>query len=327
MPEKEPQITVIGGGASSHRILSGLREQTNNLNAIVNMADDGGSSGVLREEFGVLPPGDVRQCLVALSDTYEARKTKFNSRHSFGPNQGHAWGNLFLSRIEVSTDSFSEAVDRASGFLEIRGKVIPATLDNVQLVEGSGIVGETNFGRTQLPRHAMPELKLEPLARLNPDAETAIREADLIVIAPGNLYQSIAPTLLVEGIGKALTDSDAPVAYVSNLVNKPNHTFEYAVHDYASELERFAGRAVLDYVLYNTDQPSKKLLEAYALENELPVTVDHSALGRATYKSIGGKFLSHSEELQDKHDVIPRSFIRHDEAAIATALMQLVSQE
>lgn len=326
----EPEIAVIGGGTGSFALLSELKHHTPNISAIINMADDGGSTGELRDELGVLPPGDVRQSLVALSnlDT-DGLRAQFNYRFPCGAFKGHAWGNMFLSGIEARTGSFSEAVTVASEMLNIRGRVIPSTLNNVQLVaeiDGQKVVGETNIGNTAINKDTAPTLALEPDATLNPEAEQALEEADLIVVAPGNLYQSLAPTLVLNGMGDTLRASLAPVAYVSNLVNKPLHTAEFAVHEYASEIERFAGSAVLDYVLYNSDEPSEDLLQKYALDGEYPVKIDQVELDNAHYEAIGGNFLSHALHVPSAHDKIERSFIRHDGVSVAAVLAKLAEQ-
>lgn len=330
MPEKEPQITVIGGGTGSFALLSELKHHTNNLNAVINMADDGGSTGGLRDELGVLPPGDVRQALTALSNDSEDLREQFNYRFESGKLEGHSWGNLFLSGIEARTGSFSEAVRVASELLNIQGRVIPSTLDNVQLVasvDGQTIVGESKVGDVEFTKGANPVMSLEPPAAINPEAKDALQTSDLIVIAPGNLYQSLAPNLVVQGMGRVLAEAQAPVAYVGNLVNKPLHTAEFAIHDYASEIERFAGCTVLDYVLYNTDEPTPELLERYALDGEHPVRVDRQALDDAAYEAIGGNFLSYSHGEQNKNDALKRSFIRHDGASIAAKLIELANKE
>lgn len=325
MHERDPQITVIGGGTGSFALLSELKNYTNDINALVNMADDGGSTGDLRDELGVLPPGDVRQCLSALCESDELRD-QFNYRFERGKLKGHSWGNLFLAGIEERSGSFSQAVSVASEILNIKGAVIPSTLDDVHLameLNGQKIVGESKIGDTYIKKGSQPELSLEPIASLNPEAEQAIESADLIVLAPGDLYRSIVPTLLVDGMGKALRRASAPVAYVSNLVNKPNHTAEFTVGDYADEIERFTGRAVLDYVLYNTDEPSAELLDKYALDGEYPVIVDREQLENASYEAVGGDFLSYSHGQQNPHDKLKRSFIRHDGVSVTASLVQL----
>ncbi len=323
----QPKIVVIGGGTGSFTLLSELKNHTNNLTALVNMADDGGSTGILRDELGVLPPGDVRQCLVALSNRPELRAL-FNFRFSDGTFGGHSFGNLFLSAAEQQAGSFAKAVRLSSKILNITGRVVPITLDDCQLVlttPAGKINGEfaiSEYDITALGGH--PNLSLIPLARLNPKAKLAIEQADLLVIAPGSLYGSLAPALLVDGVSRALKRAKAPKVFVCNLVNKAGQTDNFAVHDYVREIERFAGTGVIDYVLYNTDQPDERLLQKYSLEGEFPVKINAAKLASTGFKALGGKFLARGEIKRDSADkFIKRSLIRHDAVAITRALLKL----
>lgn len=329
IPEKGPQIVVIGGGTGSFTLLRALKAHTPHVTALVNMADDGGSTGVLRDEFGVLPPGDVRQCLVALSQSSESLRELFNFRFPKGSTfAGHSFGNLFLSAVEMQTRNFGDAVGLASEVLNIIGRVVPMTLKECrlamrigdQLVKGQHAVDMAKFSG----RESQPEFWLEPAVAANPVALEALEEADLIVIAPGNLYASLIPALLVGGVKQALAKTDAPVVYVCNLVNKPSQTKGFAVHDYVDELERFISKGSVDMVLYNIDRPSQLVLKKYALEGEYPVSVDDGALIRAAYRSVGGNFLSGKHSKPNAHDtLLRRSLIRHDGEAIARELMKL----
>lgn len=322
----EPKIVVIGGGTGSFTLLQELKKLTSNITALVNMADDGGSTGILRDELGVLPPGDVRQCLVALSDASQELRNLFDFRFGEGTLAGHSFGNLFLSATEKMTDNFEDAVRLAGEVLRIRGEVIPITLTNSQLVmttDGKKIVGEYKI--SLCPLSERPKLALEPRSIINPAARARILAADLVVIAPGNLYGSLAPALLVDGVAEALTATRGKVAFVCNLVNKQHQTTNFVVNDYAGEVERFTHPGVLDYVFYNTDRPSDLLIEQYALEEEYPVEIDEEKLKQASYKAIGGAFLFHGEQERDTKDTrIKRSFIRHDAKAIAHALGDLI---
>ena len=272
----DPKIVVIGGGTGSFTLLTGLKEYTSAITALVNMADDGGSTGLLRDELGVLPPGDVRQCLVALSDAPMLRDL-FNYRFDEGSLKGHAFGNLFLTALEKMTGDFAEGVKVASKVLNVSGNVEPITLTNVKLMaetESHGqIRGEFSIGETDLSGER-PRMWLEPKAVINPRAKSAIRDADIVVISPGNLYGSLAPALIVPEVGEALAESSAFKVYVCNLVTKPGQTENYSVGDFADEIERLAGRPFLDAVVFNTRQPSRKLLEKYAGAGELAVEFD-----------------------------------------------------
>lgn len=319
------KVVVIGGGTGSFMLLSGLKEYVRNITALVNMADDGGSTGVLRDELGVLPAGDVRQCLVALSNTPRVRDL-FNYRFSDGTFSGHAFGNLFMAALEKMTGNFHEAVDLASEILNITGKVVPMTLDNISLCLDDGETetkGEFEIAHRKFA-NKQPKLWLEPKAKLNLDAKKALEKADIVVVAPGNLYGSLAPALLVEGVGELLATIKAKVVYVSNLVTKPGQTDGFGVTDFANELERIAGTKFLDTVIYNTSKPSKELLKSYAEEGEFGVEVDESLLRSAHYSTAGANLLGDIFKPTAKKDFIKRTLIRHNPDAVARQVMKLV---
>lgn len=324
-------IVVIGGGTGSFALLQGLKAYTSHVTALVNMADDGGSTGVLRDELGVLPPGDARQCLVALSQSPKVREL-FNYRFNKGSLQGHAFGNLFLTALEKLTGNFAEAVETASDVLRVRGRVIPATLDNVRLkiswpdrqmsLHGEGIIDTEHFQHD--PRHAV--LSLEPMARANPAALRAIAHADIVAIAPGDIYTSLGPIFLAQGYKEALATTKAKVVYVSNLVTKKGQTDGFTAETHAAEIERFIGAPVLDVLLYNNSNPSSDLLARYAKEGEFWVKADLTSLSQKHYRAVGGSFLSQAvDDVPSKGDKLAahRTFIRHDGDKVARALMKL----
>jgi uncharacterized cofD-like protein len=326
-PTHGPRIVVIGGGTGSFSVLSGLRNYTRNITAIVNMSDDGGSTGVLRDELGVLPPGDIRQCLVALSESDQIMRDLFNYRFEEGTFEGHSFGNLFLTALEKTTGNFAEAVRTAGQVLNIAGRVVPVTLTNSKLVlkrsDGSTLIGQHAIeGETLDQRH--PELSLAPTPHLNPEASAAITEADLIVIAPGNLYASLAPALVVPGLGQILASAPGRKIYVSNLVTKPGQTDGFEVHDFAAEIERFIGSPALDYVIYNTDKPDKELLDKYARAGEYAVEIDEAKLKKRHYRALGGNLVSGAiPKLKPAESLIPRTLIRHDGDKVARIIMQV----
>jgi len=321
-------IVVIGGGTGSFGLLSRLKDYTTNITALVNMVDDGGSTGVLRDELGVLPPGDVRQCLVALSSSPSVRDL-FNYRFDDGPMGGHAFGNLFLSALEKMTGSFAEAVETASEVLNIVGHVYPMTLDNIKLVarlaDGREICGEDNIGNTAFGKGNRPELSLDPVAKINPKARQAILEADLIVIAPGNLYRSLGPALIVNGVSESLKETSAKKVYVCNLVTKYGQTDDFMVDDFASEIERFMG-VPLDYVLYNNYRPGNDLIKKYALKNEFLVEWDEEKLSKKHYKASGRRMIADKIwRNPNKNDPLKstRSLIRHNFDRVSRELMRI----
>lgn len=333
MDRVDAKIVVIGGGTGSFMLLKQLKYYTKHITALVNMADDGGSTGVLRDELGVLPPGDVRQCLVALSSTPKLRDL-FNYRFEEGTFEGHAFGNMFLSALEKVTGSFSEAVETASEVLNVEGRVLPVTLDDVRLkmewpgesvvLHGERVIDADHFHSD--PRTAT--LSLVPEAKANPLAVEAIKEADIVVIAPGDLYTSLGPLLVIEEIRNALGSTDATIIYVANLVTKKGQTDGFTVSDHAAEIERFAGGAVLDYVLYNQQVPSSELAEKYReTEGAFAVKADAEKMATMHYTAVGGNFLGAiaGSHTNDKHPVT-RSYIRHDSESVATALMEVYEE-
>ena len=322
------KIALIGGGTGSFTLLSALKDHTSQIAALVNMADDGGSTGILRDELGALPPGDIRQCLVALSDSPELRDL-FNYRFDEGSLKGHAFGNLLLTALEKMKGNFSEGVELASRLLNITGVVEPITSTNVTLAmkNEAGEVTKGEFAISDMDFHGeRPEFWLEPEAEASPRALVAIEQADMVIIAPGSLYGSLAPALIVPGIGEALKKSKALKVYVCNLVTKPGQTDGFTVTDYANEIERLAGGPFLDAVLFNTEEPSEALLKKYAKSGELSVAYDRAILKKAPYVAAGAELLSGSIwKNTNPSDPISasRTLIRHDSKAVATALMEL----
>ncbi|MCL2280848.1 YvcK family protein [Candidatus Saccharibacteria bacterium] len=321
------KIVVIGGGTGSFVVLSGLKNYTTNLTALVSMADDGGSTGALRDELGVLPPGDVRQCLVALSHSPRVRDL-FNYRFEEGSFAGHSFGNLFLAATERMTGNFRAGVALASEILNVTGRVEPITTNQVTLLLDDGeqvLRGEDTVDNGQFaPR---PRIWLEPIPEVNPAAIVAIEQADVVVLAPGSLYESLGTILITPGVSKALANTSAKVVYVCNLVNKLGQTDDFFVHDYASELERIAGQTFIDYVIYNTNEPSDRLLELYATEGGRPVQVDIKTLKTAHYRAKGANLLA-DQVWQNPGGKVDRkakqrTLIRHDPDAVARIIMKI----
>ena len=327
------KIAVLGGGTGSFMVLSALKKYTKQLVAIVNMVDDGGSTGALRDEFGTLPPGDVRQCLVALSDSPKVRDL-FNYRFDSGPMDGHSFGNILLTALEKMTGNFSEAVETASEILRIDGMVIPATLDNIRLKmewpEASTIIdGEREIDAKYFkfdPRRA--NLSLVPSASANPIALRAIEQADMVVVAPGDLYTSAGPLLIIDGIAEALQKTKAICVYACNLVTKKGQTTNFTVSDHVNELERFAGAHFIDYVLYNQQVPNKAMLNRYKKEKAYLVKVDKKVISKAGYRAVGCNLLGEIAK-PNKAEKLPvtRQLIRHDGNALAKALLSVFYDE
>lgn len=331
--KNEVKIAVIGGGTGSFTMLSALKNYTSQIAAIVSMADDGGSTGILRDELGTLPPGDVRQCLVALSDSPKVRSL-FEYRFDTGTFSGHSFGNVLLTALEKITGDFNQAVETASEILRIRGTVMPATLDNVRLkmewedkslvLHGERVIDAEFFKED--PRKAQLSLTPSPVA--NPMAIAAIEQADIVVVAPGDLYTSLGPLLVIDGIGEALASTNAKVIYVANLVSKAGQTDNFTVSEHAAEIERFAGRQILDYVLYNHQVPTEYVAKRYEEEGGFVTTVDTDVLNTQHYKAVGGDFLGEMATANDADTLIgKRSLIRHDSKAVAKLILDVYEND
>lgn len=326
------KVVTIGGGTGSFMLLSGLRDYPIKLSAIVSMADNGGSSGVHRDELGVLPPGDVRQCLVALSDSPEIMRQLMNYRFNEGGLDGHSFGNIFLSALEKVTGDFVSAVREASDILDVKGSVIPVTSTDTHLYallkNGKTLKGENAINTNlNLEKVGIEHIYLEPQAIANPEAVKKILGADLIIIGPGNHYCSIVPNLLVKGIPEALRKTRAKIVYNCNLVNKWGHTNNFSLDDYVDAIHALIGKPVIDYVTYNVRQPGKKLLERYQKqESGSIVSFDIGARKKRRYKIVQGDLLSTKIYAAKPGDKIAatRSLIRHDSKKLGKMLMMLL---
>lgn len=318
------KIVTIGGGTGSFVLLSGLKNYPVDLTAIVSMADDGGSTGILRDELGVLPPGDVRQCLVALSESSQMMRDLFNYRYNNGGLGGHNFGNIFLSTLEKITGSLNQGIKEAGRVLRIRGKVVPVTLTKVRLEatlrNGKKIIGQSRIFKEDLT--GLKKLELRPKAVINPAAIKAIREADKIIITPGALYSSIIPNFLVKGFIKEVARAKAKKIYVCNLMTKIGHTDNFTVLDFLAKIESYLGKGVIKYVIYNKAKPESRLLRKYASEGEL-VSSRGLVRARPGIKFIGRNIISHKFPQQKKGDLIRRTLIRHDSDKIAKIIFNL----
>ncbi len=325
--EGGPNIVLLGGGTGSFTLLQGLKKLTSNVTAIVSMSDDGGSTGVLRDELGVLPPGDVRQCLVALSNIPEVRDL-FGYRFAHGRLKGQSLGNIILSGLELQYDNFEEAIRIAGELLDVTGRVVPVTLHKHTLMLRDGL--RTVRGQHRVDLHYLrgitPRLWLSPAAAINPAAEAAILAADLVVIAPGSLYGSLVPLCLVEGVPAALRRTRAQLACVVNLVNKVEQTNNWHVADYVHCLEAYLGLGAIDVVLYNTQPITDKLLKKYAAEGEYPVRTDRDGFAGLHARTIGSRLVSRDIAAQDPADTaVRRTLIRHDADRVCAELKKLLT--
>lgn len=284
---RRPKIVVLGGGTGTYVVLSGLRDFPVDLTAVVSMADSGGSSGRLRDEFGILPPGDVRRALLALSalplEKVNLRQL-FDYRFSNGNGlAGHSFGNLFLTALTHITGREDLAIEEAAKILDVHGQVLPVTLDHAhlgaRLEDGTIIKGETNIDiRRVRPELRILDVFLDPPAKVFPAAARAILVADLIVLGPGDLYTSLVPNLLVEGVNQAIAKSAGKLVYVCNLMTKHGETDGFTAGDYVLEVKRYLGGAnkKLTRVLVNNqiDKIPQTLLRRYRQEKSFPVKID-----------------------------------------------------
>jgi len=266
------RIIILGGGTGSYNVLRGLKHFDIELTAVVSMMDSGGSTGRLRDEFGFLPPGDVRRCLLALSQDTGMLRKLFEYRFSKGVGlNGHNLGNLFLTALRDITGKEEKSIKAASELLNIKGRVLPVTTTNSQLSaileNGQVVVGETNI---DIPRHdpqlRIKKLLLVPKPKAYKETIQAILEADKIVLGPGDLYTSVIPNLLVTGIAQAIKKSKAKKIYVCNIMTKHGETNGFKASDFVSEVEKYLGKGVLDYVICNDKRPSKQLILEYEKE-------------------------------------------------------------
>lgn len=319
------KVVVIGGGTGNFTVLSGLKHYNVDLSAIVSMADDGGSTGILRDELGVLPPGDVRQCLVALSNSSRLMRSLMNYRFENGGLGGHSFGNLLLSSLEKVTGSFEKAIEEAGKILSIKGKVIPVTTHQARLKmvleNGTLLEGEGQIYTSKEIEKGYKNIYLEPFPKVNDRAVDEIMNADLVVLGPGGLYTSLVPILLVEGISKALRETKAKKVFVVNLMNRKGQTGNLKLSDYLLEMQRFAGKDIFDFVLINNRAPPEQLIKLYELEANL---VENNLV--SDKRIILADLLSDETAEYSQSDVLAkhRAFIRHDSEKLARELMNLV---
>lgn len=316
------KIVVVGGGTGNFSVLRGLKNYPVDLSAIVSMADDGGSTGILRDELGVLPPGDVRQCLVALSNSSNMMRSLMNYRFENGGLEGHSFGNLLLSALEKVTGSFEKAVEEMGKILFINGKVIPVTTHEVRLKmllnNRKLLEGERAIYLSQEIDQGYKSVYLEPIAQCNPHATQEIANADLIVLGPGGLHTSLIPNLLVEGIADALRHSHAKKVFVVNLMNRKGQTTGFKVSHYLNELTHFIGEDIFDFILVNAQEPDPELVALYAEEGEI---VENDL---KESRIVLAPLLGEPKATQHK-DPLKRNLIRHDPKKLAHALMEIVN--
>ncbi len=319
---RNPRVVAFGGGTGLSTILRGLKKYTSRLTAVVTVGDDGGSSGVLREDLGILPPGDIRNCILALADDENVMQSLFNYRFDKGGLKGHSFGNLFLAAMDGISADFYDAVKRTSDVLQISGRVLPVTLDDMTLV-GELENGRRFEGESELPKAAInykspiARVSLKNPAEALPETVEAILEADIIILGPGSLYTSVIPHLLVDGIEEAMMKSRARKYFVGNIMTQPGETIGYSQTDHIRAIEKHqrfydAAHPLFSYVIANQSDFDKNIIKRYQQMGSRPVTMGNKLDGY-TY-------------IVDEFAVQEGGKVRHDADYLAQKIFKLYTE-
>lgn len=316
--ERGPKIVAIGGGHGLSNLLLGLKDYSSNITAIVTVADSGGSSGRLREEFNIVAPGDIRNCLVALADAPALMGQLFQFRFSEDSQlQGHNFGNLFLTAMyQLTGGDFEKAVKESSKVLAIRGRVIPATVSNVHLVaeyvDGSRTEGEAKIPRANV---RIKNLSLKPKdAQPTGEAIEAIAASEVIILGPGSLYTSVIPNLIIPGVAEAIRDSSAFKIYICNVMTQQGETETYKASEHLDAIIGHTNDGVVNACLINNAIASKEMLGRYKIENSYPVEADSEKIKKMGYEVV-------AEDLLGVDD-----YVRHDSRKLTKALIRLIER-
>ena len=315
---KGPKIVVLGGGTGLAVLLHGLKEDTSNITAIVTVADDGGSSGRLRNEFDVLPPGDIRNCLIALSDAEGLMRELFQYRFTEGEGlKGHSFGNLFITALSKITGDFEKAIKESSKVLAIRGRVVPSTLEKVTLTakraDGTETSGESTIPKVTGTVSRIKRLYLNPAgAKATPEALVALREADAIVIGPGSLYTSLLPNLLVGGVVETILKSRAVKIYLCNVMTQHGETDGFSASDHVDALLKHTSSDFVDYVFVNTAKIPQRFLGKYKSEDAFPVEPDIKNIREMGLGVVEGDMIKVDD------------YIRHNAEKISKRILELI---
>lgn len=320
----EPDIVVMGGGTGQSVFLRGLKYHTKKITAIVTVADDGGGSGALREDLGMLPPGDIRNCLLALANIEPTMNEVMQYRFPEGGLKGQSFGNLFIAAMTGLYDNFETAVYKMSQIFAITGRVLPITLDNINLV-AEFENGDTIVGESVIPEFAKKNnLKIRKISLDKNDVKPleevifSIKNADVIVIGPGSLYTSILPNILVEGVVDALSSSNAPIIYVCNIMTQPGESDGKNVLDHIMTLVDHAGIQFIDYVIVNNEQLPSGVFERYAKDGAEMVILDD--IQREKIENLGITCI------EQKLIEIKNGYIRHDSELMSNAVIKIATK-
>ncbi|MCJ7740399.1 YvcK family protein [Candidatus Microgenomates bacterium] len=322
---KDKKIVVIGGGTGTYSILTGLKKYTNNITAIVTMADSGGSAKIERDEWGLLPSSDIRKSLIALADVSTENslllRQLFRYRYAQGKGiSGMTFGILFLITLTKILNSQTEAIKKAGEILNIRGKVLPVSIDKVHLVaeyeDGTKVTGEHFIDE---PKHngmiKIKRLRTIPQAKITPETKTAISESDAIIIGPGGFYTTILANLVVSGVGQAIKESGAKKIFILNLMTEYGQTYGFTASKFLEEMDKYLPLKLLDYVFINNTAIPEKILNRYTKYHAEPIKNDLT--GKYPFKVIAADLLSKKAVAKEKGDTLPRSLIRHSSEKLA----------
>ena len=315
--ERGSNVVTVGGGTGLSVLLHGLKKYSSNITAIVTVADDGGSSGRLRQEFNILPPGDIRNCLVALADAEPLMRKLFQFRFEEGEAlKGHSFGNLFITAMSKVTGDFEQAIKESSKVLAIRGKVIPSTLSKIKLVaehqDGNVTAGESKIGENRNP---IKKVYLEPKdCEATEEALMAIREADVIILGPGSLYTSVIPNLLINGIYQEISRSKVLKTYICNVMTQPGETDGYKASDHLKAIMRHSTPEIINTCIINTGSIPENLLERYREEGADIVVPDRDVINKMGYKVIGANIISAAD------------YVRHDADKLSRLIMNMIGE-
>ena len=319
---KGPKIVVIGGGTGLSTMLRGLKYYTSNITAIVTVGDDGGGSGKLREDLGMLPPGDIRNCILALADTEPIMKELLQYRFKDGRLKNQSFGNLFLAAMAGISDNFEDAIQKMSSVLAVVGKVLPVTLDDMQLKavlkNGNVVKGESQIPNEAIKqKSAIERLMLEPEnATPLKEALDAIKEADAIVMGPGSLYTSVIPNLLVNKISSAVRKSKAYKVYISNIMTQPGETDGFTASDHLKTIQKYGGKDIVECVIANCGAISDELKEKYNKEGAKIVELDEENIKNQGVDLIVGNLIK-----------MESGFIKHDADYLAQILVETIMEK
>ncbi|MEK7595398.1 MAG: gluconeogenesis factor YvcK family protein [Patescibacteria group bacterium] len=323
------KVVVIGGGTGTYTVLTGLKNYNLDISAVVSMMDSGGSTGRLRDQLGVLPPGDLRQCLVALSEAPDLWRKLFLYRFESGDLLGHNFGNIFITALEKIAKDYDEVLEHASFILGTKGKVLPVTLDKAHLCveyeDGEIVKGEGLIDKAQKTNSRIRKAYLDPGAQLALPAKKALEEADFIIFGPGDLYTSVIPNIITKGFGDTLLKSEAKLIYIVNLVTKKGQTTDYKASDHVLDIERYLGKKI-NFILINDSQIPKFATEYYEKDDEKVVENDLEKLELQGRFQIRGDFLSDFKFEKSPVDKSVRSLLRHDPHKLAASLISIMTE-